>query len=84
MSRTELSQLFTVYNAALIFAAERKLDKERLDKALGLAMSKRFRDNPHYHGYTYTDKECNCPDAVERFITCKHQIAVALLKVALG
>lgn len=59
---------------------EGKLDRFRTDKALGLALSKRFQEN--HHGYRCTENECNCPDAVERWVTCKHQIAIAFLKVS--
>jgi hypothetical protein len=69
-----------VYNAALRLVKEGKLDRSRVDRGLGLALSRRFRET--HNGYKCTDYMCNCIDASQRWVTCKHQIAIAFLKVA--
>lgn len=75
------SLLFTAYNCARRLAREHKLDEGRLNRGFGLALSKEFQVD--YHNYISTDRNCNCPDATYRDpITCKHQIAIALLSVA--
>lgn len=70
-------RLFEVYNAARWHLCPGKLDRKRLDRGLGLALSRDFQVG--YHNYISTDWACNCPDATYREITCKHVIAIALL-----
>lgn len=72
MANPNKSRLFVNYNAARRLAREGKLDMERVNKALGIAQSKTSRP------YNTSWYQCDCPDAMVREITCKHQIAAAI------
>lgn len=80
LSREKLN---LAYQGALNLVAEGKLDRGRLERGYDLVQTKEFQEEPHkYNGYMITEYSCTCPDAVQSFVTCKHQIAHCLLKVA--
>lgn len=76
----EKSALMLAYNGARVLAKKRKLDMARVNRGFGLAQSRSFRKD--HHGYVCNDRQCNCPDTMGRNVTCKHQIALGLIKVA--
>jgi hypothetical protein len=68
------SQIMTVYNHARKAARLGKLDEKRLNRALGVLMSKTPRP---YHTTIYS---CDCPDHQRHpEITCKHMLAAAIV-----
>jgi len=69
------SSLFAVYNRARRAARQGRLDRGRLDRALGLAMRK-----DQTARYCTDVRACSCPDAAYRLRVspCKHRIAVML------
>ena len=64
------SDLFRAYNAARKLARDGYLDKGRVNRALGLALSKGTRP------YATTIETCDCLDRYYRGAACKHQIAL--------
>lgn len=70
------SALFTAYNRGRRAAREGRIERRRLDRALGLAQRKAA--SPNYR----TDlRACSCPDFSfrgARIHFCKHQLALAL------
>ena len=69
---TTRSHLFTAYNAARTLARTGLIDRNRLDRALGVAQ--RIEPRP----YVTTADDCNCPDARIRHAVCKHRLALLL------
>lgn len=80
MGLTYKGALMLSYNGARRLAKQRKLDIDRVNRGFGLAQSKEFRQG--HHGYICNDKQCNCADAMNREVTCKHSIALGLLMMA--
>lgn len=75
MESQKQSGLFTAYNVARGLARKGKLEPKRVNRALGIAQS---NDPSNPYGCTATMGKC--PDARNRpGVTCKHQIAAALL-----
>lgn len=75
---TERSRLFVAYNHARRAAKAGRLEKRRLDRALGLALRKDQR--PRYHT---TLHGCSCRDAeIHPRAWCKHRLALALRRKA--
>lgn len=68
--------------AARRLAAEGKLDEARLERAVKLLRDLLNGDTAVIARYNSTSNSCNCPDAVERVVTCKHQLAIGMLEVA--
>jgi len=74
----ERSRLFVAYNHARRAAKLGRLEKRRLDRALGLAM--RRDQTPKYHT---TLRGCSCRDAeIHPSVWCKHRLALALRRKA--
>jgi hypothetical protein len=72
------SRLFVAYNAARRAAKAGRLDKRRLDRALGLALRKTYTQT-----YTTTLRGCSCRDAeIHPGVWCKHRLALALRRKA--
>lgn len=63
------SEIMTVYNKARAAARAGKLDEKRVNRALGLLMSKNSN-----RPYNTTVKSCDCPDHAIYRNTCKHMI----------
>ena len=76
MTTATRSQLFTAYNAARTLARRGLIDRDRLDRALGVAQRTEARP------YVTTENDCTCPDSRIRHVVCKHRLAV-LLRTAL-
>ena len=65
-------EVFRQYNRA-----KHVTEKGRCNRALGLLMSKdRFGEKIKQYSTTYYG--CNCPDAVNRNMLCKHRIAFVI------
>lgn len=78
MKASDRSRLFRVYNAARHAVSMGRLEKRRLDRALGLAM--RRDQTPKYHT---TLRGCSCRDAeIHPSVWCKHRLALALRRKA--
>ena len=72
MDTATKSQLFTVYNHARHAARQGKIDGKRLNRALGILLSKSYP-----HQYNTTIRTCDCPDSRRHpEIACKHRIAL--------
>lgn len=72
------SRLFVVYNKARHAVALGRLERRRLDRALGLAL--RNDQTPRYHT---TLRGCSCRDAeIHPRVWCKHRLALALRRNA--
>ena len=78
MNANERSRLFRVYNAARHAATLGRLERRRLDRALGLAL--RTDQTPRYHT---TLRGCSCRDReIHPTIWCKHMLSLALRRKA--
>ena len=64
------SQLFTTYNKARKAAHQGKIDGARLNRTLGILLSKSYP-----HQYNTTIRTCDCPDFHRTGKPCKHIIA---------
>jgi len=72
------SRLFAVYNKARHAVALGRLERRRLDRALGLALRK--HQMPKYHT---TLRGCSCRDAeIHPGTICKHRLCLMLKKRA--
>jgi len=72
------SALFVAYNKARAAAKAGKLERRRLNRALGLAMRKAYV--PTYHT---TLRGCSCRDAeIHPGVICKHRLSLMLKKRA--
>lgn len=72
------SALFRAYNHARRAAREGRIDRARLNRALGLALRKA-------NGKTYRTslRGCDCRDAqLHPYVICKHRLALMLQKRA--
>jgi len=79
MDTATKSQLFTTYNKARHAARQGKIDGKRLNRALGILLSKSYP-----HQYNTTIKTCDCPDSRRHpEITCKHRLA-AMIQVRIS
>lgn len=70
------ASLIEAQKAALRLVVGGKLDRGRLERGYDLAKAGAPIE------YNATANRCNCADAIERDVTCKHQIAIALLEMA--
>jgi predicted nucleic acid-binding Zn finger protein len=77
------ASIFTVYNGARALVRAGRLDASRVNKALGLALT-RERERISY--YNTTADHCTCPDYMYRqgpkAKPCYHMLAAALLTLA--
>jgi hypothetical protein len=72
---TERSRLFVAYNHARRAAKTGRLERRRLDRALGLALRK--DQTPRYHT---TLHGCSCRDAeIHPGAICKHRLKLMLV-----
>ena len=79
MDTATKSQLFTTYNKACKAAREGKIDGKRLNRALGILLSKSYP-----HQYNTPIKPCDCPDSRRHpEIVCKHRLA-AMIQVRMN
>lgn len=68
------STIFSNYNACKQLVRDGLLDAGRLNRALGVAQSKKQRE------YHTTSGHCDCPDAKYRpAYVCKHRVALVLV-----
>jgi hypothetical protein len=75
---SDRSRLFRVYNAARHAVSMGRLERRRLDRALGLALRK--DQTPRYHT---TLRDCSCRDReIHPSVWCKHMISLALRRRA--
>jgi hypothetical protein len=73
-------EVFRQYNRAKCSAMKGNLDPKRLNRALGLLMSKRFYSKIAEYGTTYNS--CGCPDSTNRTTFCKHRLAIIIAQRA--
>ena len=73
-------EVFRQYNRAKVAARRGQLDPKRLNRALGLLLSRRFYSKIREYGTTYNS--CGCPDAANRNHFCKHRLAVIMAQRA--
>ena len=74
MDTATKSAIFTTYNKARKAVRQGKIDSKRLNRALGILLSKSYP-----HQYNTTIKTCDCPDSRRHpEITCKHRLAVMI------
>jgi hypothetical protein len=72
------SALFRVFNKARHAASVGRLERRRLNRALGLAMRKAY-----VPAYRTTLRGCSCRDAeMHPGVWCKHRLALALRRKA--
>jgi len=67
-------KIFHVYN----LAKRTDVDRERLNRALGLVLRKDGLTETKWGKYHTTLESCDCPDHRYRGIKCKHMIAYEL------
>jgi hypothetical protein len=67
------SEIFSVYNKARTAARQGLLDEKRVNRALGLLMSKNSN-----RPYNTTVKGCDCPDHIKTGKACKHMIKMMM------
>ena len=70
MDTATKSAIFTTYNKARKAAHQGKIDGKRLNRALGILLSKSYP-----HQYNTTIRTCDCPDFHRTGKPCKHLIA---------
>lgn len=76
-STIDRSAIFTAYNHARAHVASHQFERGRLNRALGLAMSKTWPWRRQL--YHTTSRDCTCPDRQIRQVAyCKHMLALAL------
>ena len=79
MDTATKSAIFTTYNKARKAARQGKIDGARLNRALGILLSKSYP-----HQYNTTIKTCDCPDSRRHpEIVCKHRLA-AMIQVRMS
>lgn len=76
LQRAYQREIFRQYNRAKGAARRGQLEKGRVNRALGIAMSSHFVDKMRQYGTTYF--HCNCPDFENRTIFCKHRLAYVM------
>ena len=75
MDTATKSAIFTTYNKARKAARQGKIDGKRLNRALGILLSKSYP-----HQYNTTIRTCDCPDSRRHpQIVCKHRLAKMVL-----
>lgn len=85
MPKSLKSQIFRNYNLARAFVRDGKLDKGRLDRGLGIALTCRAEAcvDSHIARYNTTPTSCECPDRkYGNGRLCKGMIALSLKAVA--
>ena len=79
MDTATKSAIFTTYNKARKAARQGKIDGKRLNRVLGILLSKSYP-----HQYNTTIKTCDCPDSRRHpEIVCKHRLA-AMIQVRIS
>jgi hypothetical protein len=76
MDRRFRSAAFSEYNRA-----RKVFERSRVNKALGLVLSRRIEDRQLEYGTTLKPVHyCGCPDNYHRGVLCKHIMALMLLE----